>query len=151
MEAHVVSGARRGSDGSIALAVEAQNTDYRVASFTAGVARLAGANAVRFPSPLYCMLNNKANNDLHERFAQNVDVGIMIFEQAWCYPSFAGMDPDPVGRLLEIPSVVAMKQVGLYTLPDVFTMLDRYHDCLAYIDTSDGYTMTVCLGYTLGN
>lgn len=108
------------------MAVEVQNTDYRVASFTADVARRAGANAVRFAPPLYCTLNNKLNNDLHERFAQNVDVGIMIFEQAWCYPFIFRWDGSRSCRsTFEIPSVVAMKHVGLYTLPDVFTMLDR--------------------------
>ena len=54
----------------------------------------------------------------------------------------AGIDPDLVGRLLEIPSVVSMKHVGLFTLIDEFTILDRYHERLAYIDSSGGYATT---------
>jgi dihydrodipicolinate synthase/N-acetylneuraminate lyase len=54
----------------------------------------------------------------------------------------AGMSPDLVGRLIEIPSVVSMKHIGLFALGDEFTILDRYHDRIAYIDTSAGYATT---------
>ena len=35
-----------------------------------------------------------------------------------------------------------IKHVGLFTLIDEFTILDRYHDRMAYIDSSGGYATT---------
>lgn len=141
--ARVVSAARRGSDGTLPVVSGVQSTDYRLAAFTADGARRAGAVAVMFAPPVYYTLNAEAIVDWYERFAQNVDIGVMIYEQAWRGPMVnAGIGPNLVGRLLEIPSVVAMKHVGLFTLSDVFTILDRYHDRMAYIDSSGAYAMT---------
>lgn len=141
--ARVVAAAIRGSDGSVPVVAGVQSTDYRLAASIADGARRAGAVAVMFAPPVYYTLNDEAIVDWYERFGRTVDIGIMIYEQAWRGPLVnAGIRPDLVGRLLEIPSVVAMKHVGLFTLPDEFTILDRYHDRFAYIDSSGGYATT---------
>ena len=152
--ARVVAAAIRGSDGSVPVVAGVQSFDYRLAAHTAEGARRAGAVAVMMAPPVYYTLNDEAIIDWYERFGRTVDIGIMLYEQAWRGPMVnAGIRPDLVGRLLEIPSVVAMKHVGLFTLPDVFAILHRYHDRFAYIDSSACYAMTVghmhgAAGYT---
>jgi 5-dehydro-4-deoxyglucarate dehydratase len=141
--ARVVAAAIRGSDGSVPVVAGVQSFDYRLAAHTAEGARRAGAVAVMMAPPVYYTLNDEAIADWYERFGRTVDIGIMLYEQAWRGPMVnAGIRPDLVGRLLDIPSVVAMKHVGIFTLPDVFAILDRYHDRFAYIDSSGCYAMT---------
>jgi 4-hydroxy-tetrahydrodipicolinate synthase len=139
----VVAAARRGSDGKLPVVAGVHSADFRLAARTAEAAREAGAVAVMFAPPSYYTLNKEAIIDWYERFARSVDIGIMLYEQAWRGPMVnAGIGPDLVGRLLEIPSVVSMKHVGLFTLIDEFTILDRYHERMAYIDSSGGYATT---------
>jgi Dihydrodipicolinate synthase/N-acetylneuraminate lyase len=141
--AQVVTAAVRASDGTVPVVAGVHSTDFRVAATVAEGARRAGAVAVMFAPPSYYTLNDEAIIDWYERFARAVDIGIMLYEQSWRGPFVnAGIRPDLVGRLLEIPNVVAMKHVGLFTLIDEFTILDRYHDRIAYIDSSGGYAMT---------
>ena len=141
--AQVVAAVRRGSDGAIPIVAGINSADYRVAAALGEGARRAGAVAVMFAPPPYYTLNEEAIVDWYERFAGSVDIGIMLYEQAWRGPFMnAGIKPDLVGRLLSIPSVVAMKHVGLFTLVQEFTILDRYHDRIAYIDSTGGYATT---------
>ena len=141
--ARVVAAAIRGSDNSVPVVAGVQSTDYRLAAHIAAGTRRAGAVAVMMAPPVYYTLNDEAIVDWYERFGRSVDIGIMLYEQAWRGPMVnAGIRPELVGRLLDIPNVVAMKHVGLFTLPDVFTILDRYHDRFAYIDSSGCYAMT---------
>jgi dihydrodipicolinate synthase/N-acetylneuraminate lyase len=139
----VVAAAKSGADGKLPVVAGVHSADFRLAARTAEAARKAGAVAVMFAPPSYYTLNKEAIVDWYERFAKSVDIGIMLYEQAWRGPMVnAGIGPDLVGRLLEIPSVVSMKHVGLFTLIDEFTILDRYHDRMAYIDSSGGYATT---------
>ena len=96
-----------------------------------------------FAPPSYYTLSREAIVDWYERFAKSVDIGIMLYEQGFRGPVVnSGMNADLVGRLLDIPSVVAIKHVGIFALVDEFTIIDRYHDRLAYIDSSGGYATT---------
>jgi dihydrodipicolinate synthase/N-acetylneuraminate lyase len=141
--AQVVAAAIRGSDGSLPVVAGVNSPDYRAAAAAAAAAREAGAVAVMMAPPSYYTLNDEAIIDWYQRFSRSVDVGIMLYEQAWRGPfANAGIRPDLVGRLIEIPSVVAMKHVGLFTLTEEFTILDRYHDRIAYIDSTGGYATT---------
>jgi len=141
--ARVVAAAVRGSDHSVPVVAGVHSTDFRLAAAVAQGARDAGAVAVMFAPPSYYTLNEDAIVDWYERFARTVDIGVMIYEQAWRGPFVnAGIRPNLVGRLIEIPNVVSMKHVGLFTLIDEFTILDRYHDRIAYVDSSGGYATT---------
>lgn len=141
--AQVVAAAIRGSDGSLPVVAGVHSTDYRAAAAIAAGARKAGAVAVMMAPPSYYSLNDEAIIDWYERFARTVDIGIMLYEQGWRGPfANAGLRPDLVGKLIEIPSVVAMKHVGLVTFTEEFAILDRYHDRIAYIDSTGCYAMT---------
>ena len=141
--AQVVAAAKRGSEGTIPIVAGINSADFRMAAALGEGARRAGAVAVMFAPPSYYTLNEEAIVDWYERFARTVDIGIMLYEQAWRGPFInAGIRPDLVGRLLSIPNVVAMKHVGLFTLVQEFTILDRYHDRIAYIDSTGGYATT---------
>lgn len=139
----VVSAVRRGSGSGPPIVAGIHSEDIRQAIRLGQVARDAGAVAVMISPPIYYTLNRDAIIDWYERFAAAVDIGIMIYEQAYRGPSVnAGMPPDLVGRLLDLPSVVSMKHIGLFALGDEYTILDRYSDRIAYIDTSGGYAST---------
>lgn len=139
----VVETAVRSSDGTVPVVAGVQSADYRLAAALAQGARDAGAIAVMMAPPVYYPLHDDAIVEFYRRFAATVDIGIMVYEQAWRGPFVnARISPDTVGRLLEIPSVVAMKHSGLFSLVDEYTILDRYHDRLAYMDTSACYAMT---------
>jgi dihydrodipicolinate synthase/N-acetylneuraminate lyase len=139
----VVTAARRGSDGKLPVVAGVNSPDVRVAFKLAEVAREAGAVALMAAPPMYYHLNEEAIIDYYERLAKAVDIGIMLYEQSWRGPAVnAGMKPDLVGRLLEIPNVVSIKHLGGFALGDEFTIIDRYRDRLAYIDSSGGYAMT---------
>jgi len=125
--AQVVAAAIRGSDGSLPVVAGVHSTDYRAAAAIAEGARKAGAVAVMMAPPSYYTLNDEAIIDWYERFGRSVDIGIMLYEQAWRGP-FA--------------SVVAMKHVGLFTPTEEFTILERYHDRIAYVDSTGCYAMT---------
>ena len=141
--AQVVAAAIRGSDGTVPVVAGVNSNDYRVAAAVATGARRAGAMAVMMAPPSYYTLNDEAIIDWYERFGHSVDIGIMLYEQAWRGPfANAGIRPELVGKLLSIPSVVAMKHVGLFTLTEEFTILDHYHDRIAYIDSTGGYATT---------
>jgi len=139
----VVRAARDGSDGKLAIVSGVNSADFRQAVRLAEAARAAGAVAVMMAPPIYYTLNEDAIFDWYQRFAQSVDIGIMLYEQSFRGPSSnAGIRPDLVGRLLEIPSVVAIKHIGLFALADEFTIIDRYGKRFNYIDSSGGYATT---------
>jgi 4-hydroxy-tetrahydrodipicolinate synthase len=139
----VVETAVRASDGTVPVVAGVQSTDYRQSAALAQGAREVGAIAVMMAPPMYYPLHEQAIIDFYRRFAETVDIGIMVYEQAWRGPFVnARITPDAVGRLLEIPSFVAMKHSGMFNLVDEFTILDRYHDRFAYMDTSACYAMT---------
>jgi dihydrodipicolinate synthase/N-acetylneuraminate lyase len=139
----VVGATRRGSDGSLPIVAGIHTADFRIAQQAARAARDAGAVAVMLAPPSYYTLNREAVIDWYERFAAAVDIGIMLYEQGFRGPAVnSGMNADLVGRLLDIPSVVAIKHIGIFAVVDEFTILDRYHDKLAYIDSSGGYATT---------
>jgi 4-hydroxy-tetrahydrodipicolinate synthase len=139
----VVAAARRGSDGKLPIVAGVHSADFRAANRAAQAARDAGAVAVMFAPPSYYTLNREAIIDWYERFAKSVDIGIMLYEQGFRGPAVnSGMNADLVGRLLEIPNVVAIKHIGIFAVVDEFTIIDRYHDKLAYIDSSGGYATT---------
>jgi dihydrodipicolinate synthase/N-acetylneuraminate lyase len=139
----VVEAAVRASDGTVPVVAGVQSTDYRLAVAMAEGARSVGAIAVMLAPPMYYPLHEGALIDWYTQFADAVDIGIMLYEQAWRGPFVnARMAPDTVGRLLEIPSVVSIKHSGLVNLADEFTILDRYAKRVAYMDTSACYAMT---------
>jgi dihydrodipicolinate synthase/N-acetylneuraminate lyase len=139
----VVETAVRASGGTVPVVAGVQSTDYRLAASLAQGARDAGAIAVMLAPPMYYPLHEDAIIDFYRRFSESVDIGIMMYEQAWRGPFVnAKITPDALGRLLEIPATVAMKHSGLFNLIDEFTILDRYHDRIAYMDTSACYAMT---------
>jgi dihydrodipicolinate synthase/N-acetylneuraminate lyase len=139
----VVAAARRGSDGKLPIVAGVHSADLRVAQRAAQAARDAGAVAVMLAPPSYYALNREAIIDWYERFARSVDIGIMLYEQGFRGPAVnSGMNADLVGRLLELPSVVAIKHIGIFAVADEFTILDRHHKKLAYIDSSGGYATT---------
>jgi dihydrodipicolinate synthase/N-acetylneuraminate lyase len=139
----VVETAVRASGGTVPVVAGVQSTDYRLAASLAQGARDAGAIAVMLAPPMYYPLHEDAIIDFYRRFSESVDIGIMMYEQAWRGPFVnAKITPDAVGRLLEIPAVVAMKHSGLFNLVDEYTILDRYHERLNYMDTSACYAMT---------
>jgi dihydrodipicolinate synthase/N-acetylneuraminate lyase len=119
------------------------SADFRLAQRAGQTARDAGAVAVMFAPPSYYTLNREAIIDWYERFAGAVDIGIMLYEQGFRGPAVnSGMSADLVGRLLDIPNVVAIKHIGIFAIVDEFTIIDRFHDRLAYIDSSGGYATT---------
>jgi len=139
----VVSAAKRGSHGALPIVAGVHTADFRIAQRAAQSAREAGAVAVMLAPPSYYTLSREAVIDWYQRFAEAVDIGIMLYEQGFRGPAVnSGMSADLVGRLLEIPSVVAIKHIGIFAVVDEFTILDRYHDKLAYIDSSGGYATT---------
>jgi dihydrodipicolinate synthase/N-acetylneuraminate lyase len=139
----VVAAVRRGSRGVRPIVAGIHAFDIRRAIELGQAARDAGAVAVMLAPPIYYTLNSEAIIDWYERFAAKVDIGIMLYEQSYRGPAVnAGMRPDLVGQLIAIPSVVAMKHIGLFALADEYAILDRYHDRIAYIDTSGAYATT---------
>lgn len=141
--AQVVRAALQGSEGKLAIVAGVNAADLRQAINLAEAARIEGAVAVMMSPPVYYTLNEEAIFDWYTRFAERVDIGIMLYEQSFRGPAVnAGIRPDLVGRLLEIPNVVAIKHIGLFALADEFTILDRYADRFNYIDSSGGYATT---------
>jgi 4-hydroxy-tetrahydrodipicolinate synthase len=139
----VVAAAKRGSDSKLPIVAGVHTADFRIAARAAQAARDAGAVAVMLAPPSYYTLSREAVIDWYGRFAKSVDIGIMLYEQGFRGPAVnSGMSADLVGRLIEIPSVVAIKHIGIFAVVDEFTIIDRYHDKLAYIDSSGGYATT---------
>lgn len=140
---NVVAAVGRGSDGKLPIVAGIHAFDIRQAIEMGQAARDAGAIAVMLAPPIYYALNRDAIANWYERFAAAVDIGIMIYEQSYRGPATnAGIHPDLVGRLVDIPSVVSMKHIGLFQLAEEYSILDRYADRIAYIDTSGGYATT---------
>jgi 4-hydroxy-tetrahydrodipicolinate synthase len=141
--ATVVATAKRASDGKLPIVAGVHSADFRLARRAGQAARDAGAVAVMFAPPSYYTLSREAIIDWYERFAAAVDIGIMLYEQGFRGPAVnSGMSADLVGRLLDIPNVVAIKHIGIFAVVDEFTIIDRFHDRLAYIDSSGGYATT---------
>jgi 4-hydroxy-tetrahydrodipicolinate synthase len=139
----VVGAARRGSKNMLPVIAGVNSPDIRLAFRLAKAARKAGAVALMAAPPMYYHLNEEAIIDYYRRLADAVDIGIMLYEQSWRGPAVnAGMKPGLVGKLLEIPNVVSIKHLGGYALGDEFTIIDRYKDRLAYVDSSGGYAIT---------
>lgn len=139
----VVAAAKRGSDGKLPIVAGIHTADFRIAQRAGQIARDAGAVATMLAPPSYYTLSREAIIDWYERFAKNVDIGIMLYEQGFRGPAVnSGMNSDLVGRLMQIPNVVAIKHIGIFAVVDEFTILDHHHDKLAYIDSSGGYATT---------
>lgn len=139
----VVETAFKAGDGTVPVVAGVQSTDVRMAAALAQGAKDAGAVAVMMAPPMYYPLHEEAIYEFYRRFAAEVDIGIMVYEQAWRGPFVnAKFTPDMVGRLLDIPSFVAMKHSGLFALIDQYTILDRYHDKINYMDTTGCYALT---------
>ena len=139
----VVKAVVRGSDGAIPVVAGVATNDYRLAASLAANARAAGAIAIMCPPPFYYPLNEDAIVDWYARLGRTVDIGIMVYDQAWRGPFVNScITTHCMSRLAEIRNVVAMKHSGLVRLIDEFTILDRYHDRIAYIDSSAGYAAT---------
>jgi len=133
----VVSAVGRGSNHKLPIVAGIHSLDWRQVIAMGQAARDAGAVAVMLAPPIYYALNSEAIIDWYERFAAKVDIGIMIYEQSFRGPATnAVIKPPLVGRLLDIPNVVAMKHIGLFSLVDEYTIIDTYKDRIAYVDTS---------------
>jgi dihydrodipicolinate synthase/N-acetylneuraminate lyase len=118
--------------------------DWRAAAAFGQGARDAGAIAVMMAPPMYYPLTEDAIVDFYRRFAETVDIGIMLYEQSWRGPQIgAGMGLRVLGRLLEIPNVVAIKHSGLYNVAEEMDILDRYADRIAYIDTTAAFVTAI--------
>lgn len=139
----VVETVVQASGGDVAVVAGAYANDFRLIASLAQGARDVGAIGVMVAPPVYYPMNHDAMVDWYRRLGDSVDIGIMVYEQKWRGPGVnAGITPDLVGRLLEIPNVVALKHSGWDGLVDQFTIIDRYHDRLNYMDTTACYAMT---------
>ncbi len=139
----VVDAAVRASGGTVAVVAGVQSTDWRLAASLAQGARDVGAIAVMLAPPMYYPLTEDAIVDFYRRFADAVDIGIMVYEQAWRGPQVgAGVGPRILARLIDIPNVVAMKHSGLYNVSEEMAILDRFADRVAYLDTSAAFVTT---------
>jgi len=139
----VVKAAVRGSGGMIPVVAGVATNDYRLAASLAQNARAAGAIATMVAPPFYYPINEDAIVDWYDRLARSVDIGIMVYDQSWRGPFVnAVITPHCLNRLVAIRNVVSMKHSGLSQLIDEFTILDRFHDRIAYIDSSAGYAAT---------
>lgn len=139
----VVAAVRLASGDKLPIVAGIHSADFRVARRAGQAARDAGAVAVMLAPPSYYTLSHEAIIEWYRRFADSVEIGIMLYEQGFRGPAVnSGMNADLVGRLLDIPSVVAIKHIGIFAVVDEFTIIDRYHDRLAYIDSSGGYATT---------
>jgi 4-hydroxy-tetrahydrodipicolinate synthase len=139
----VVKAVVRGAGGAIPVVAGVAATDYRLAATLAHQARAAGAIAIMCPPPYYYPLNQDAIVDWYGRLAESVDIGIMVYDQSWRGQFIdACITVHCMERLVAIRNVVSMKHSGLGQLIDEFSILDRYHERIAYIDSSAGYTAT---------
>jgi 4-hydroxy-tetrahydrodipicolinate synthase len=139
----VVTAVRKGSDGKLPIIAGVNSPDIRYAIRTAEEARKAGAVAVMMAPPSYYPLNREAILDWYKRFADAVDIGIMLYDQGFRGPAInSGVGSSLMEDLLKIPSVVATKHIGLFALADEFTILHHWADKIAYIDSSAGYART---------
>lgn len=139
----VVEAVRQGDGERRPVVAGIHSNDLRQAILQGQAARDAGAVAVMLAPPSYYQLNREAIFDWFERFSAAVDIGIMIYDQAYRGPAVNSViHPDQIEDLLKIPNVVSMKHIALFGLVEEFTILDRYADRIAYIDTSAGLTMT---------
>ncbi|HLJ61898.1 MAG TPA: dihydrodipicolinate synthase family protein [bacterium] len=139
----VVTAAVRGADGTIPVVAGVAATDYRLAATLAQRARAAGAVGIMCPPPFYYPLNEDAIVDWYDRLAKSVDIGIMVYDQSWRGQFInACITVRCMERLVAIRNVISMKHSGLGQLIDEFTILNRYHERIAYIDSSAGYTAT---------
>ena len=139
----VVTAVVRASDAAVPVVAGVAANDYRLAAALAQNARNAGAVAIMCPPPFYYPLNEDAIVDWYDRLAKTVDIGIMVYDQAWRGPFVSSyITPHCMSRLVAIRNVIAIKHSGIVRLIDEFTMLDRYHDRIAYIDSSAGYAST---------
>lgn len=142
--AAVVKTVVRGSAGTVPLVAGVATTDYRMAALLCQNAREAGAVATMCPPPYYYPLTDDAIVDWYERLAATVDIGIMVYDQAWRGQFVnACLTPRVMERLVKIRSVIAMKHSGLSRLIDEISILDAYHDRIAYIDSTAGYCATM--------
>jgi len=139
----VVEAAVRASAGTVAVVAGVQSTDWRAAIAFSQGARDAGAIGVMMAPPMYYQLTEDAIVDFYRRVPDAVDIGIMVYEQAWRGPQVnAGVGPRTLARLVEIPNVVAMKHSGLYNVGEEMAILDRFGDRVAYLDTTAAFVTT---------
>ena len=140
----VVETAVRASGGTVPVVAGVQSTDYRLAAALAQGARDAGAIGVMLAPPMYYPLHEEAIIDFYRRFSEAVDIGIMVYEQAWRGPFVnARITPDAVGRLLENPQCCRHEaQRAVQPRRRIHHPRYRYHDRLNYMDTSACYAMT---------
>ena len=139
----VVKAVVRGSGGAVPVVAGVATTDYRMAALLCRSAREAGAVATMCPPPYYYPLTPDAIVDWYERLARSVDIGIMVYDQSWRGQFVnACITPHTMERLVAIRSVISMKHSGLVRLIDEISILDAYHDRIAYIDSTAGYCAT---------
>jgi 4-hydroxy-tetrahydrodipicolinate synthase len=140
----VVEAATRATGGSMAIVAGVHAHDWRTAAAIGQGARDAGAIAVMMAPPMYYPLTEDAIVDFYSRFADTVDIGIMLYEQSWRGPQIgASMGPRVLSRLLDIPSVVAIKHSGLYNVAEEMAILDRFADHISYIDTTAAFVTAI--------
>jgi 4-hydroxy-tetrahydrodipicolinate synthase len=140
----VVEATARATGGSGVIVAGVHAHDWRTAAALGQGALDAGAVAVMMAPPMYYPLTDDAIVDFYSRFAETVDIGIMLYEQSWRGPQIgAGMGPRVLARLLEIPSVVAIKHSGLFNVAEEMEILDRFADRIAYIDTTAAFVTAI--------
>lgn len=141
--ATIVSAVRSGDGTDRAIVAGIHSNDLRQAIEQGQAARDAGAVAVMLAPPSYYQLNVEAILDWYHRFAEAVDIGIMLYDQAYRGPAVNSvLHPNTIAELVKIPSVVSIKHISLMGLIHSFEILDRFGDRIAYIDTSAGHTTT---------
>ena len=139
----VVKAVVRGSDGAIPVVAGVATNDYRLAASLAANARPPGRSR-SCARRRFTIRSTRTRSSIGTRAsdARWISVSWCTIRRGAARLSTPCITTHCMSRLAEIRNVVAMKHSGLVRLIDEFTILDRYHERIAYIDSSAGYAAT---------
>lgn len=139
----MVEVAVQATDGELPVVAGIGTCNYKEAIELAVNAQRASAICVMVPPPFYYRLDEEAFYEWYRILAEALDIGIMMYDQAWRSELGTGIQLSVMDRLTELPGVIAMKYGSPAQYMDMIPALERHSKRFAFIDNSLGFTSTV--------
>ena len=102
-----------------------------------------GAEYVMVAPPCYHPISQDSMFDWYQIITESIDAGVMIYDQSWRQELGTSLGVELIGRLAELPGIVALKYGAPNIIEPMVEALERFSDRFAFIDNSLGYTSTV--------
>jgi dihydrodipicolinate synthase/N-acetylneuraminate lyase len=139
----MVEVAVQATDGELPVVAGVGTCNFKEAIELAENAQQAGAKCVMVPPPFYYTLSEDDFYEWYRLLAENLEVGIMVYDQNWRSELGTGIVLPVMERLTKLPSLISMKYGSPSQYMDMVVALDRYSERFAFIDNSLGFTSTV--------